>query len=635
MKDIKLPTKKKAEKRALGPIPDLEKHVRPDWWRNIFNALYIKTDADVVEDNTMTKGEVNLIEAIIKPEKESKILDLCCGQGRHVLELAARGYVNVEGFDRSHYLISKAKTRARKLNLLIKFREGDARTVPYHADTFNVVTILGNSFGYFETTEDDLTVLKGVSKILKPNGTILIDVADGNFLKEKFQPRSWEWIDSKHFVCRERSLSSDGNRIISREVITHTEKGVLADQFYAERLYTVEELKNLLLKAGFSNPEIHAQIATDSQRNQDLGMMEKRIIITAKIHKEATPVRQKKDIAIKKVAVIMGDPGKLDIIKPNAVFDDDDYDTINQLKAALGKLHGYSFSFINNHETLIKCLTNLKGKADYVFNLCDEGYNNKATYELHVPALMEMLDIKYTGGAPQCLAYCYDKSLVRGIASEMDIPVPHAFFIKPQDNIYDLSISFPVIVKPNFGDSSFGITQNSVCYNLDSLFSAITESREKIGSDFPILVEEFLPGKDISVGIIGNPGTSYNVLPIIEEDYSALPPHLPKICGYEAKWRPDSPYWKIKSVPALLDYETEKMLEDFCIKLFERLECRDYARFDWRLDASGKPRLLEVNPNPGWCWDGHLNKMAKLDEMSYSEMLQKILHAAEQRLNIC
>ena len=68
------------------------------------------------------------------------------------------------------------------------------------------------------------------------------------------------------------------------------------------------------------------------------------------------------------------------------------------------------------------------------------------------------------------------------------------------------------------------------------------------------------------------------------------------------------------------------------MKLFERLECRDYSRFDWRLDAEGNPKLLEVNPNPGWCWDGHLAKMAKYADISYSNMLQMILQAAEQRL---
>jgi D-alanine-D-alanine ligase len=276
----------------------------------------------------------------------------------------------------------------------------------------------------------------------------------------------------------------------------------------------------------------------------------------------------------------------------------------------------------------------LKGKIDIIFNLCDEGYYNDSRKELHLPGLLEMLGLPYTGSGPQCLAFCYDKSLVRGIAKEMEIPVPEAFFIKPEDSAFELSFVFPVIVKPNFGDSSYGITQKSVAYNIEELSNAILEIREKFGYDKPILVEEFLTGKDLSVGIIGNPPESYTALPIIEEDYSVLPDGLPRICGYEAKWLPDSPYWNIKSISAELPEDTKKLIIEWCLKLFERLECRDYCRFDWRLNAKGVPRLLEVNPNPGWCWDGHLAKMAKIAKMSYAEMLGAILKAAGLRFGI-
>lgn len=110
-----------------------------------------------------------------------------------------------------------------------------------------------------------------------------------------------------------------------------------------------------------------------------------------------------------------------------------------------------------------------------------------------------------------------------------------------------------------------------------------------------------------------------------------LPPELPKICGYEAKWLPESPYWNIKSISAQLPEDIEKFIVDCCLKLFERLECKDYCRFDWRLDAGGNPKLLEVNPNPGWCWDGHL---AKIGGISYVEMLKMILHATQLRLKL-
>ena len=620
--------------KVLGPVLNLEEHVRPNWWRGIFNSLYLKTDADVVEDQNITRQEVSLFLEILKISPEDRILDLCCGQGRHSLELARRKFGNIEGMDRSHYLIERARASAEKEGLSVKFREGDARKLQYQPDSFDVVMILGNSFGYFETLQDDLRVLKEVARVLKPWGRLLIDAADGAYLKKHFQPRSWEWIDNKHFVCRERDLSVDEQRLISREVITHVEKGVIADQFYAERLYTKEGIARLMKEAGFSEVTFHGTISPDSQRNQDLGMMEQRHIVTAQVRKEWTPLKRKPKEQVMNAIVVLGDPNKVDAVKPSAVFDDDDFYTIDQLKSALRGLKDFQFTYLSNHDTLVQDLKKLASKADFVFNLCDEGYDNDPRRELHVPALLEACGIPYTGAGPQCLAFCYDKSLVRGIAKEMGIPVPEAFFIKSEDTTFEIPFGFPVIVKPNFGDSSFGITQRSVVDDLDQLLTAISEIREKFGYEKPILVEEFLTGNDLSVGIIGNPPTSYTVLPITEEDYSVLPEGLPRICGYEAKWDPDSPYWNLRSVRANLSEDTEKAIIEWCLKLFERLECADYARFDWRLDAEGNPKLLEVNPNPGWCWDGHLAKMAKFAGMSYADMLEAILRAAEQRLKL-
>lgn len=627
--------KDKEKKLLLGPVSDLEQHVRPDWWSKIFNYLYLKTDGDVVDDSNITSNEIDLFLSILKPSLDDRILDLCCGQGRHSIELSRRNFQNIEGLDRSHYLIQKAKSMAKKEDLRVKFKEGDARKIPFNNDFFNIVMLLGNSFGYFETIQDDLRVLKEVFRALKPWGKLLIQVTDGDYLKEHFQPRSWEWIDKKHFVCRERSLSLDKQRLISREVVSHIEKGIIADQFYAERLYSQENLRELLTAAGFSEITFHGTMSPDSKRNQDLGMMERCITATAITKKEWTPIRKKERGQLKKVVVLLGDPNKTDPLKPSAIFDDDDLYTIDRLKAELGELKGYQFKYLNNHDSLISDIVKLKekDKVNFVFNLCDEGYDNEALKELHIPSLLEMINLPYTGSGPQCLAFCYDKSLVRGIAREMGIPVPEAFFIKPNDVIFELSFNFPVIVKPNLGDSSFGITQRSVANNFEEIVNAISEIREKFGYDNPILVEEFLTGKDLSVGILGNPPESYNVLPIIMADYSNLPGDLPRICGYESKWLPDTPYWNIKSVPANLPENTEKFVIECCLKLSERLECRDYVRLDWRIDSNGIPKLLEVNPNPGWCWDGHLAKMAEFAGISYGEMLKLILEAGEQRLS--
>ncbi|MDO9536047.1 MAG: methyltransferase domain-containing protein [Bacillota bacterium] len=619
--------------KILGSIVNLEEHVQPDWWRQIFNSVYLKTDADVVDDPNITRKEVDLFSEILKLSPEDRILDLCCGQGRHSLELGRRGYQIIDGLDRSRYLIQKARAQAKKEGLNIKFREGDARKLPYQSDTFDTVTILGNSFGYFETIQEDMRVLKETFRVLKPWGRILIDIADGEYLREHFQPRSWEWIDKKHFVCRERSLSLDKQRLISREVVTHVEKGVIADQFYAEILNNSKQLSELLESAGFSNIIIEGTLGSGSQRNQDLGMMEKRIILTATVKKKWASTRKEKETITKNVAVLLGDPAKPDPLKPLCLFNEDDFYTIDQLKSALRELKGYRFSYFSNHDTLLHDLVKVRTKFDFFFNLCDEGFNNDATKELHIPSLLEILGIPYTGSGPQCLSFCYDKSLVRGISNEMGIPVPKAFFIRPQDTVFEFPLEFPVLVKPNLGDSSFGITQRSISSSFEELVNVISEIREKFGYDKPILVEEFLPGKDISVGIIGNLPDSYTVLPVIEEDYSALPPELPRICGYEAKWLPESPYWKIKSIPAQLEEDKGKYIVECCLKLFERLDCRDYCRFDWRLDSKGNPKLLEVNPNPGWCWDGHLAKMCKFGGISYTGMLESILQAFQQRMS--
>ena len=541
---------------VLGPVDDLEQHVRPDWWRNIFNSLYLKTDGDVVNDAEISRTEVSLFVELLGLTPELRVLDLCCGQGRHCLELARQGFANVEGLDRSRYLIQRGRAAARKEGLRVRLREGDARDVPYPADTFDVVLILGNSFGYFETVNDDLRLLKEVFRVLKPWGRLLIDVADGEFVRQNFQPRSWEWADHKHFVCRERSLSADGQRLISREVITHVEDGVLADQFYAERLYTGQSLLNLMDQAGFTDSTVHTTLVPRSRRGQDLGMMAQRVVITGQVRKEWTPARTRMKGTVKNVVVLLGDPRKPDPLKPASVFDDDDFYTIDQLKGALKGLSGYSFDYFSNHDTLIDDLRKAAARTDLVLNLCDEGFGNDPRKELHLPALLEQLGLPYTGGGPQCLAFCYDKSLVRGIASETDIPVPSAFFVKPDDNAYDLKLSFPVIVKPNFGDSSFGITQRSVGTRVEQLANAILEIRETLGYDKPILVEEFLTGSDLTVGILGNPPSSYVVLPIMEEDYSALPKSLPRICGYEAKWDPKSPYWNLRSIRANLPEQT-------------------------------------------------------------------------------
>ena len=290
---------------SIGPVEDLESYVKADWWRDIFNANYLRTDGDVVEDREITESEVDAYLQLVDVSKDAAILDLCCGQGRHVLELVHRGFTDLHGVDRSHYLISRAKKLAGEQGYRVRFHEGDARKLRFPDDGFQFVYVAGNSFGYFESADDDVAVLNEIRRILAPQGQMLIDFTDGEYQRRNFEPRSWEWIDRNYFVCRERALSKDGSRLVSREVITHVRKGVIADQFYAERLYTEAQLRELLQQNGY---EVLAArpMSTTSKRNQDLGMMAHRVVLAARSTKTQAgvrPIRPK----LQRVTVLMGD----------------------------------------------------------------------------------------------------------------------------------------------------------------------------------------------------------------------------------------------------------------------------------------------------------------------------------------
>ena len=629
-------SKAKRPKRAparscLGPVADLEAHLPAEWWRKLFNALYVKTDGDVVENSENTRREVDFIVAAAAIQPHSAILDLCCGQGRHCLELARRGYKNVMGVDRSRYLIRLAKKRAQTEGLQSLFKEGDARNPRLNENSFDLVAIMGNSFGYFSNKKDDEKVLAAVGKILRPSGQLVLDITDGAHMHENFERRSWEWIDEHHFVCRERSISQDGERLISREVIVNDETGVIADQFYAERLYTRESITKLLEKTGFRNVRHHGHAEAASDRDQDLGMMARRILLSADAPQ--LPARRiKGKVQQIDVTVLMGDHRLPDTVKLGGAFNAEDLDTVRKLKDALSELPAYKFHYLDNHATLERDLEELR--TDLVFNLCDEGFNNDPFKELHVPAMLEVLGIPYTGAGPASLAACYDKGVVRAVAQSLDVPVPLETYVRPGDQGATLPSVFPALLKPNQGDSSQGITKDAVVTSTRSLLDYL----ERLRNDFPkrgVLVQEYLTGAEYSVALVGNPDQGLRALPILEVDYSRLDSKLPKILGYESKWEPDSPYWtQIKYHEAILPDHIQSQLIESSARLFERLQCRDYARFDFRADAKGEVKLLEVNPNPGWCWDGKLNIMAGFGGTRYTELLSQILLAAEERLGI-
>jgi len=259
-------------------VSDIETNLRKDWWETLFDQTYLLTDGDAVENPLLTSEEVDILLGVVAVNPDDRIVDLCCGQGRHVIELARRGFTNIAGRDGSAFLTGVAQSRSAAAGLNLLFETGDVRGAkPDTLGQAKLVTLLGNSFGYFEDPESDKEVLQAAYGLLAPEGFLYLDVADGDWLRANYSPASWEWVAEDKLVCRERKLS--GDRLISREMLISTSTGVLADRTYAERLYTPDIVQASLRLVGFTKTWVE-EIALASG-GADPGMMGRRFVCMA------------------------------------------------------------------------------------------------------------------------------------------------------------------------------------------------------------------------------------------------------------------------------------------------------------------------------------------------------------------
>lgn len=334
-----------------------------------------------------------------------------------------------------------------------------------------------------------------------------------------------------------------------------------------------------------------------------------------------------------KLALITGDPRLPYEYGVDGRFAGEELEAVHQAHDALQLLDGYRVALLDDHDRLINALRD--DPPDLVLNFCDTGYRNQLRNEINVPALLELLDIPYTGAGAACMGICGDKALVRHLALAYGIPVPNETLVDLCADPLVLPDLYPALIKPNAGCGSIGVTPDCVVHDAAEADAWLRVLAADADERPRALIQDFLDGPEYTLGLVGNPATGFTVLPVLEIDYSALPPDLPRILSYGSKVDPDSPYWQaLRFRPAELAPEVHAQMVQHATFLFARLGLRDYARIDFRAGADGVPRMIDANFNPTWSHDGKMAMMAGWAGHDYPAFLALILRTARARYGL-
>jgi D-alanine-D-alanine ligase len=307
----------------------------------------------------------------------------------------------------------------------------------------------------------------------------------------------------------------------------------------------------------------------------------------------------------------------------------DSMETIDAVKSAL-EMSGHYVTLVEANEDAYDELKNLK--PDFVFNVAEGFYG--ASRESQIPAMLEMLNIPFTGSDSITIGICHDKSRCKEILSYYNIPNSKFFItdkILPTNNL-----PFPKFVKPLHEGSSKGIYNSSLVKNIKELNNEIERIKECYNQ--PAIVEDYVSGKEFTVAMLGN-GNDVKVLPIVEVNLDSVPDGFNKIYSYEVKWFFDTRenQLEIFTCPANINKELYNSIEKVCKNAFNTLRIRDWARIDVRLDNNNVPNIIEINPLPGILPDVRDNscypKAARHAGMDYNGMINAVLNEAVKRIN--
>jgi D-alanine-D-alanine ligase len=269
-------------------------------------------------------------------------------------------------------------------------------------------------------------------------------------------------------------------------------------------------------------------------------------------------------------------------------------DTVDVVSSTLTKA-GFAVSRLSAHHNPAALLAGLQAeRPDVVFNLF-EGTGDDGNTEAYVAGLLEWLDLPFTGSPFQALALARNKHLTKPLLRGAALPTPE-FFVVEELPVPNSRLAWPVIVKPATQDASIGLDQGSVVTDQRRLEERVSALLQTYGP--PVLVEEFIPGRELNVALIEAP--ELRTLPVSEVLFMDHGPGYWPIVTYDAKWRPGSRDYEATPprYPADVSPRLAERLSLLARRAFRLLGCRDYARVDFRVRPSGKPYILEVNPNP-------------------------------------
>jgi D-alanine-D-alanine ligase len=260
-----------------------------------------------------------------------------------------------------------------------------------------------------------------------------------------------------------------------------------------------------------------------------------------------------------------------------------------------------------------------RAKFDLVFNLC-EGIDGVAEFEPMVIAVLELFGVPYTGNSSGTTALCLRKNLVNTLLDNAGLPVPRWSLVRRGEEV--TSVGFPAICKPAAEDASIGIEQRSVVRSMRSLAERVEAMHEPWDE---VLVQRFIDGREVNVGIVGD-----QTLPLAEINFGGMPRGMWKIVSYRSKWitGSDEDLGAAPTCPADLPRALARELERIALSAWRAVDGQGYGRVDFRIDRSGRPWLLEVNPNPDISPGAGLARMAGVAGMDYSALVRRLCELA-------